>query len=543
MTPDAATALSFARTGLRLLDAEEMGRVERAAMTGGVTCFGMMQRAGAAVAECLSQNFAEGPVAVLCGPGNNGGDGLIAAAALRQQGRAVRVFLLSPPEQLRGDAAQALAAWDGPVAMLNDFDPTDVTPSLAQQEPAKTQPQPQSQTHAQADAQPEPAQTQPVVIDALFGGGLNRALGDGVRRTLAAVKEAGLPIVAVDMPSGVAANSGADLGGAVGATLTVTFHRPRPGHYLLPGRHLCGRVQVADIGIPAEVMETALPPVGGMALNGPELWPGLPRRPRPEDHKYTRGQLLIVGDTGMPGAAVLAARAAQRIGAGLVRLAVPERSATLYRLLVQSAIVHPVRDTKGLIDLIADTRPDAALIGPGLDADGAGAQERVLALLRAGIPLLLDAGALTLFAAHRELLFSALHEATLLTPHEGEFRRLFPEDTAESGKPARARMAAAMCGATVLLKGADTVIAAADGRAVINGNAPAELATAGSGDVLSGMIAGLLAGGVGGFHAACAGAWLHGKAGAIAGRGLIAEDLPQAIPAAITAAETVTEPL
>jgi NAD(P)H-hydrate epimerase len=311
------------------------------------------------------------------------------------------------------------------------------------------------------------------------------------------------------------------LGCAPDALATVTFFRKKPGHLLLPGRQKCGEVVVADIGIPAAVLAEITP---AAAENGPALWRHVFPWPRVDGHKYARGHVVVVGGAVMTGAARLAARAARRVGAGLATIAAPAEALAVYRAGDAGTIVTALDDYPSLL---ADARKNAVVLGPG-GGTGSAMRERVLATLRAGKATVLDADALTSFAEAPDLLFQALNANAVLTPHDGEFSRLF--GTVPGSRLVRARHAAAHSGAVVLLKGADTVIAHPDGRAVINANAPPGLATAGSGDVLAGLIGGLLAAGMAGFDAAACAAWLHGAAAAAFGPGLIAEDLAEELP-------------
>ncbi len=451
-----------------LLDPEAMARADQAAIAAGISGLALMTAAGRAVARAIRERFPPRRVLVLCGPGNNGGDGYIAARLLQEAGWPVRLAALAPP-RAGSDAALAAASWLGPAAPFA----------------------------------PGPAATADLVIDAVFGAGLSRPLPESVAATLAAARR----IVAVDVPSGLDGATGAARGAVVPARLTITFFRLKPGHVLLPGRDLCGEIALADIGLPASVLET----VGASALlNQPALWQL--RRPAASDHKYRRGKVAVIaGD--MPGAALLAANAARRIGAGLV-------------------VVHGLAPSAGAPPgLILREGPLAAgsdgvvVCGPGLGV--ARARAYLAESLQTGHAVLADADALSACAGVPE----ALRGAAVLTPHAGEFVRVF--GPIGDDRLAAARRAARESGAVVVLKGADTVIAAPDGRAAINASAPPALATAGSGDVLAGMIAGLLAQGMAPFAAAAAAVWLHGRAGALVGPGLIAEDLLAAIPSAL----------
>jgi ADP-dependent NAD(P)H-hydrate dehydratase / NAD(P)H-hydrate epimerase len=362
-----------------------------------------------------------------------------------------------------------------------------------------------------------------LVIDALFGAGLARPLEGMARALVEAIGERHLDCLAVDVPSGLDADSGEVLGAAPTAKLTVTFGRAKPGHYLLPGRSLCGELVVADIGIPDSVVEGIGP---RLWLNGPWLWGGDLTPPRPEDHKYSRGHVLILAGGRMTGAGRLAARGARRAGAGMVTLLAPAPALPIYAGDQPGLLTSPISE---LERYLGDRRISAVLIGPGAGR-GAATRRHVLQVLESGKPAVLDADALTVFAEAPNELFEPIRGPTLFTPHAGEFARLFPT---AGNKLSRARDAARTSGASVLFKGNDTVLAAPDGRAIINANAPATLATAGAGDVLAGIILALMGQEIAPFEAGAAGIWLHGAAAAARGPGLIAEDLPDSLPSVL----------
>ena len=477
---------------LALFSAAEMYTADAAAAKAGIPGLTLMENAGRAVAEAIVRRWARRPVSVLCGPGNNGGDGFVAARLLAEAGWPVRLGLMGARDRLKGDAAAVAAQWTQPVEPLD---------------------------RALLDGEP-------LVIDALFGAGLTRPL-KGVALALAE-ESAGrdLPCVAVDIPSGIHGDTGAALGGSFRAAVTVTFARRKYGHLLLPGREHAGELEVADIGIPASALE-------GLKLrvheNAPGLWQAFFSSPSSADHKYSRGHALVVGGDGAhSGAARLAARAALRAGAGLVTVHAPEAAIPVYAAQLTAVMVASAAD---LGTALADERRNAVLIGPGCGVNPT-TRARALRALGAGKRCVLDADALTVFRDEPAALFAALTPESVLTPHEGEYRRLFAH---EGDKLACARAAAAESGAVVVLKGADSVIAAPDGRAAINANAPPTLATAGSGDVLAGFILGLLAQGMPAFEAAAAGVWLHGAAAAAFGPGLIAEDLSETLPSVLRA--------
>jgi NAD(P)H-hydrate epimerase len=339
---------------------------------------------------------------------------------------------------------------------------------------------------------------------------------------------------AVDVPSGLDGASGLVLGAAARADLTVTFFRKKPGHLLFPGRGLCGDVVVADIGTPPSVLDAIAPDTWE---NGPGLWIAGYPWPRAEGYKYTRGEVLVLGGEAITGASRMTAHAASRAGAGMVTLAAPSSVWSVYAIGLTGEIVKSFDGPDGWRDLLKDARRNVVAIGPGAGVGGP-TRRYVLDALATRRATVLDADALTSFAEAPDQLFGAIDGACVMSPHAGEFRRLFPVD---GDKLQRTRAAARRSGAVVLLKGADTVVAAPDGRAVINANAPAQLATGGAGDVLTGFIAGLLAQGMAPFEAAAAGAWLHGAAASEFGLGLVAADLPEALPAVLQRLRATTE--
>ncbi len=474
-----------------LLTPQQMAEADRLTIAGGIPGIDLMEKAGRAVADTVSRRWPVRPLAVLCGPGNNGGDGFVAARLLAERGWPVRVALLGAVEALRGDAAEAAARWQSAVEPLA----------------------------------PAALDGAALVIDGIFGAGLSRPVEGLVREVVEAIGERVLPLVAIDVPSGVDGASGAVRGTAPRAAATVTFFRKKPGHFLLPGRDHCGEIVLAKIGIPDRVLDHVVPDT---AANEPAWWLSAVPRPSSASHKYTRGHALVAGGM-MTGAARLAAKSALRVGAGLVTLAAPEVAFPIYAAALTGVIVHAVSGLAAFRTLLADKRRNAVLIGPGSGV-GAETRETTLAVLGVEKRAVLDADALTSFAQDPDALFSAIRSPCVMTPHEGEFARLF--DPAGS-KPERARRAARQSGAVILLKGADTVIAAPDGRVAINANAPPELATAGSGDVLAGMVLGLLAQGMESFAAASAAVWLHGDAASRIGAGLISEDLVEALASAL----------
>jgi hydroxyethylthiazole kinase-like uncharacterized protein yjeF len=497
---------------LEILTPEEMAEADRLTIVGGVPGRDLMEAAGRAIADKAAEMAGAGaPVLVLAGPGNNGGDGFVAARLLAGQGVTVRLALLGKREALTGDAALAAADYGGPVEPLT--------------------------AETRFDAA--------LVIDALFGAGLARPLEGDVAALVNRLNETEIPVLAVDLPSGIDGRTGLVRGAAIRARETVTFFRFKPGHFLMPGRSHCGAVSVAQIGIAAAALETVKP---ALFDNQPDLWRAAYPHLESAGHKYDRGHALVVcGPATRTGAARLAARGALRIGAGLVTIASPPEALLVNAAHLTAIMIARMEGAEGLARILEDKRFTALAIGP---AAGIGEETRngVAACLESHAAVVLDADALTSFADRPEALWQlarARKAPTLLTPHEGEFARIFPdlgpvsghEEDAGGGtrmsKVDRARAAADRAGCAIILKGADTVVAMPDGRASICSHAPPCLATAGSGDVLTGIAAGLLAQSMPCFEAACAAVWLHADAARRFGPGLIAEDLPDQLPAVI----------
>ncbi|MBI1365427.1 MAG: NAD(P)H-hydrate dehydratase [Alphaproteobacteria bacterium] len=479
---------------MTILSASEMARADALAVKSGVASASLMEKAGEGVARVIFETFEPRPAAVLCGPGNNGGDGFVAARLLRQAGWPVRLGCLADKSALKGDAALMAGLYDGPVEPLS--------PALLD--------------------------GAGLIVDALFGSGLARPVEGAARAMIEAANAHDAPAVAVDVPSGVNADTGAIMGVAVKAARTVTFFLKKPAHVLFPGRALCGAVDVVDIGIPRATLADINPHT---YENQSALWAGAIPRPTFASHKYDRGHAIAVsGGRLKTGAIRLAARGALRAGAGLVTILTPSDAADENASQLAAVMVREADDAASIAKILEDRRFTAALIGPGA---GVGAQTRgkVFAILKSAAAAVLDADALTSFEDEPEALFGALRPGDVLTPHAGEFARLFPDiGMLECGKLEAARRASARANAVVVLKGADTIIAAPDGRAAVNVNAPADLATAGAGDVLAGFALGLRAQRAPAFEAAAAAVWIHGACGRIAGPGLISEDLPEALP-------------
>jgi hydroxyethylthiazole kinase-like uncharacterized protein yjeF len=439
--------------GRPILTAKAMRSAEQTVIDGGTSVEQLMERAGAGLAEAVYRFAGPRPALVLCGPGNNGGDGYVAARHLAKRGVKVRVAALSDP---KSDAAKwARAEWNGDVEQLS----------------AETA-------------------VAPLIIDALFGTGLKRGLEDPVQQHLSRLCDAAIVNVACDLPSGVETDSGAELSGVPRFDLTATFGALKPAHRLFPAMHKCGRVVLADIGIAAE---TSWHEVGAPEL--PELDPG--------GQKYNRGLVHLLAGK-MPGAIALAAKAAARAGAGYVRVSTSRSIDGMPSAIVQTDTAE-----------INDERIGCLLVGPGM-----GDIPQLLTLaLTSKAPKVIDADAITHLGEPERL----KGQGAIVTPHDGEFRKLFGE--IDGSKPERALEAARRSGAVIIYKGPDTLVAAPDGRLGFAPPAPAWLATAGTGDVLAGVAAAMRAKGLAAFEAACAAVWLHGRAAEIAGPHMIADDL------------------
>jgi NAD(P)H-hydrate epimerase len=479
-----------------ILTTAECYTADRYAAAHGIASLSLMESAGQGVAEAIVARYSPRRTLILCGPGNNGGDGFVVARHLVQRNWDVSVALLGDAGALKGDAAEMARRWRGAIMA----------------------------------ASPELLRNAQLVVDSLFGAGLSRPLEGIANEIVTALLKLDLPVVAIDVPSGLHGDTGkppAD-GLCVRANLTVTFFRLKPAHVLMPGRVLCGETVVADIGIPQAAIADIRPQ---LFHNGPELWIERYPWPDPLGHKYARGHAVVVsGPAHATGAARLAARAALRVGAGLVSVGSPPDAVAVNASTLTAIMVKPFSGAAGMSSLLSDRRLNAVAAGPGLGV-GRATTELVSAILASDAGTVLDADALTSFESDPNGLFRLLRPNCVLTPHAGEFGRIFPHLLERSVSRVEAvRAAAAAAGCVVLLKGPDTSIAEPSGRVAINSSAPAWLATAGAGDVLTGLVAGLLAQGMHAFDAASAAVWLHGQAANLVGPGLISEDLPEKLP-------------
>lgn len=482
---------------LELLTSEEMGRAEHLTVEGGTSSLVLMENAGKGVAEEVVRRFPRGSrVVVLCGPGNNGGDGFVTARSLRERGYHVRLALLGQQENLTRDSKEMARRWDESIEPM----------SLQCLDGAQ------------------------IIIDAIFGAGLTRDINGVTAQMIEEITARTLPVVAVDVPTGIDATQGVVRGAAFKAVATVTFFRRKTGHVLLPGKLFCGDVRAIDIGIPVNVLGDIAPRT---FINDPEFWLHYFPRLKVDGHKYDRGHAVVVsGPMESTGAARLAARGALRSGAGLVSVATSKAAFYLNAAQLTAIMVSVFDGPAGLADLLLDTRMNAVLIGPGAGV-GEETRDLVSGVLSSEAAAVIDADGLSSFAGEPGDLFNQIkgrQAQAVITPHEGEFKRIFPDLTDVSSKLERARKAAEISGAVVVLKGPDTVVAAPDGLAALSENSPPWLATAGTGDVLAGLIAGLLAQGMAAFDAAASAVWLHSELAHAFGPGMISEDMPELLP-------------
>lgn len=498
----------MAALGPEILGVAEHAMLDQLAVHSGISIETLMENAGRQVANEIAKRWPAQRTFVLCGPGNNGGDGYVVARHLRARGYDVTVLTIGDHVRMDGAAKAMRDAWTGPKEAW------------------------------QATATMKRA----LYVDAIYGAGLNRAIPEGLAAYFDQIRDSDSIVAAVDVPSGLHGDTAAPLGPTVWADLTVTFFRHKPAHVLMPGRKICGETVVVDIGIPQGLVialaeaqaEGALPQALFSEINPKPI---IPLVPEPDTHKFERGHAVVIAGPALAtGAARLAARAALRIGAGLVTLAAGDPDAALACAHhVTAEMVASFSGEEGLRALLTDPRKNVVVVGPGLGLTP-NAQDIVTTVLAGHASVVLDADAITAFQAAPDKLFDLIKakpkRGVVITPHEGEFERLFPGLRKRAvNKIEAARMAADRSGAVIVLKGADTVIAAPDGRSRVNMNAPHWLATAGSGDVLAGIVGGLLGQRfITPYEAASAAVWLHGAAGAVAGPGLIATDLAEVLP-------------
>ncbi len=476
---------------MEILSTEQIYQIEQATLQEGDLGCVLMENAGFSVTQQINHYYKPCRVLVICGPGNNGGDGFVIARLLQEGGwQEVAVMLYGEMDRLKGEAKIAATKYGGDIIpfdynIVREFD---------------------------------------LIIDAIFGVGLNRDIDDVLCDAIDVINRYGKDVVAVDIPTGVNGDTGQIMGAAIKASLTVTFSRKKLGHVLMPGKGRVGEIVVADIGISEGFIQQLDVNIWDNNLS---LWGDKFPLPTSEQHKYDRGHVVVVGGPiKSTGAACLASVSALRIGAGLVSVACPESALMVYATKLTSVMTKSIVTAQDYTDFIGDKRKNVILIGPGTGVNDM-TKERVLQSLEFKKNCVLDADALTIFQDDPQLLFDSIDSQVVLTPHEGEFARIFK---IEGGRLEKARQAAKISGAIVVLKGADTVIAHPGGEVVINDVAPPWLATAGSGDVLAGIIAGLMANNMSPFDAACAGVWVHSQAANLAGIGMISESLPDFIP-------------
>lgn len=479
-----------------LLSPKQMAMADKLTIESGISGITLMENAGQAVVDVLDLRFPKAHnILIVCGAGNNGGDGFIAARRLADAGKDVAVFICGDIAKISGDAELALAKLDKSILV-------DRFPDLQQFD---------------------------LIIDAIFGAGLDREVKGETANIIGEINQSNKPIIAVDLPSGIDGRTGQIMGCAVKADQTVTFFRMKPGHLLLPGRVNCGERHLRQIGI----CETVLKKAGVTCFqNAPAKWQDHYPIPSFEGHKYSRGHTLVFsGPLTATGAARLVAQAALRTGSGLVTLASPKDAVSVNAAHLTSVMLLQADTPKNLQKILKDQRLNCVALGPGLPPDKKTA-EAVIQVLEMGRRTILDAGALAAFSRQPQKLFDAIKACeadVFLTPHDGEFLKLFPTHASQQSKIDKAQAAANTSGATIILKGADTVVATPQGEISVSDNAPPWLATAGSGDVLAGVLAGLAAQGMPAFEAACAAVWLHGDAANRLGPGIISSDLDEGL--------------
>lgn len=480
-----------------ILSSEQMNAVDGLAIADlknrGLSSADLMEEAGRAVSRSIVGSVDGKKVLIICGPGNNGGDGFVVARHLKEHGFKITLALLGDLNNLMGDARLMADSWTGEIKPIS----------------------------------PDIVTKYDVIVDALFGTGLSKDISGELKETIVKINDSKALKIAVDIPSGIKGNSGAVLGIAFKADLTITFCRKKPAHYLYPGKEYCGETTLADIGIDNRAVMEIKPDT---FENHPDLWSNKLPALKQNGHKYNRGHAVIVsGNMISTGACRLAAMAALRSGAGLVSVSSPDDALNVHASHLTAIMIRRLSELNNDLN---DDRLNAWCIGPASGVTGH-TRKAVLSIIRSGKKTVLDADALSVFEEGPLELFEAINKLPdfncVLTPHSGEFGRVFPY-LKQLDKLTATRNAAKLSGGVIIYKGADTVIAAPDGRAVISSVAPPTLATAGTGDVLAGIITGLLAQGMPAFEAACAAVWLHSESAKKIGLGLISEDLAKEIP-------------
>lgn len=495
---------------MELFTISEMQKADRLAIESGISGIFLMEQAGICVTSQF-ERISSGPcrVTILAGPGNNGGDAFVVARLLKQRAYKIDMFELcskvGQDGEIKSDANFMKKKWleiGGQIHSLSNI--SDIRESLDQST---------------------------MLIDGLFGAGLNRDIEKPLLSVIHEINRANLDVLAIDIPSGVNGDTGQIMGTAIKASRTCSFHRPKLGHYLYPGRAMCGELNIENIGISVRVSNQILPK---QHINSPDLWRGSLNKRAINSHKYHQGSVLVVsGDQTMQGASVLSSNAAVKVGAGLVTMTVAKKELQTHPKSYAAIMLANLPEgevAKGLDALVRSKKIIASLIGPG-SMPNFKTQERALALLKTSKRVVLDAGAITAFKGQGELLSAEIKNrdvlvpSVVLTPHEGEFKTLFP-DLNVKNKIKAAREAAKRMNAVIVLKGADTVIASPDERVIVNANAPATLASAGTGDVLAGIIVGLIANiDTPLFEAAAAAVYIHGECANKISTELVADEL------------------
>ena len=452
--------------------------------------FDLMNNAGKLSAKYINKNLPKKNILVLCGTGGNGGDGFITGNELKKYKWNVTISIIGDIEKITGDSLKAYKKLKIKNTNFNDINLDNID----------------------------------YVIDAIFGIGLNRNLDNEYIKTIEKINNKKLPVIALDIPSGVNSDNGTISNATFNCFLTLTYSAYKLGHYLLPSAEKCGKIVLLDIGIPKPLIKNTKPVIN---LNSPSIWKDKIVWPKVNDHKYSRGCIVIIGGPKeMTGAARLAAKAAQRAGSGIVILACDKNSSDIYYRTLTSQIVKSYRNIPELKNIIKDKRINSVVIGPGLGINNKNVVKNVL---KHSNNIIIDADAITCFQNDIKSFKDLIRNKTvILTPHEGEFKKLFPN--IKGNLVDKAIYAAKKLNSIIVLKSANTIIASQNNHVILNKYGSRWLATAGSGDVLAGIIGALLSNGMDAFHAAAFGVWIHSSAGIYFGPGLIAEDISDLIP-------------
>jgi len=473
---------------------EEMRRFERLNFTKKQS-YEFMERAGHEVFKLIENNFTKKQsVIVLCGPGNNGGDGFVVARYLMEEGYKVKVYTFANKDNYIGDALEALKNFKGVIKALSFFN----------------------------------LEKKALIVDALFGIGLKRKIKGRLKKIFQQIKKSNNPVVSVDIPSGISSSDGKILGSAIKATFTVTFHRKKAGHVLGDGKEFSGKLSVVDIGFSNKKMKNRY------IENSPHLWVKYFPWKKISGHKYSRGRVVVHGgQKEFTGATILSAQAALRTGTGSVKIICSKNTLQIYSLKFPSVLKTEINNIYQLEKFLKKEKITSILIGPGAGSNKK-VKEIVKLILRKVKYAVIDADALTCFKNDLKSLYNLLDKNKIITPHLGEFHRIFPTIKKKLNNVDKVLIATKLTKSNIVLKGSSTIIISYDKKIIINDHSSSELAVIGSGDVLSGLIVSLVGDKkMSPFLAGCAATWIHGDIAKKYGKGLIAEDIVKGIPAAL----------